>query len=102
MFSAGASSSNPGQPNSDHGKAPLGKPKDGLFLLPWDISIPEEERSQLLEYASMNEAERFLMLTLIKKIQSSPMKIDIMERWERDAFRSFEGAQEKLRKCREV
>ena len=102
MFSAGASSSNPGQPSNDRGKALVEKPKDGLFLLPWDTSIPEEVRSQLLEYASRNEAERFFELTLIKKIQSSPMKIEIMERWERDAFRSFEGAQEKLRKCKEV
>ena len=42
MFFVGASSSNPGQSSLDHGKAPAEKPKDGMFLLPWDTSIPEE------------------------------------------------------------
>ena len=61
MFSAGASSSSSGR-----GNAPLCQPRNGLFLKPWDESISEAERRQLLDYASRNEAERFLDLTLIK------------------------------------
>ena len=63
MFSAGASSSGVGR-----GKAPLYQPRNGLFLKPWDESISKSERRQLLDYASRNEAERFLDLTLIKQI----------------------------------
>ena len=102
MFSAGASSSNPGSAGasssnlersaSGHGNAPICWPPNGLFLKPWDTSITEAERKQLLDYASRHEAKRFLEITLIKQIQSSPLKIEILERWERYAFRIFEGA----------
>ena len=78
MFSAGASSL-----GADHGKAPLYQPRNGLFLKPWDESLLEAERRQLLDYASRKEAERYLDLTLIKQIQTSPLKMEIMERWER-------------------
>ena len=61
MFLAGASSSGLGR-----GRAPLCQPRNGLFLKPWDESISEAERRQLLDYASRNEAEIFLDLTLIK------------------------------------
>ena len=61
MFSAGASSS-----DADHGKAPLYQPRNGLFLKPWDESLLEAERRQLLDYASRREAERYFDLTLIK------------------------------------
>ena len=97
MFSAGASSSGLGR-----GKAPLCQPRNGLFLKPWDESISKAERRQLLDYASRNAAEMFLDLTLIKQIQSSPLKIEIMERWEKDAYRSFENAQEKMKNCGEL
>ena len=49
MFSAGASSSNPGRSSSRHDTAPPCRPRNGLFLQPWDTSISEEERRQLLE-----------------------------------------------------
>ena len=61
MFSAGSSSS-----SSGHGKTPLYQPRNGLFLKPWDESISEAEQRQLPDYASRNEAERFLDITLIK------------------------------------
>ena len=38
MFSAGAPSS-----GEDHGKAPLYKPRNGLFPKPWDESLSEAE-----------------------------------------------------------
>ena len=80
MFSAGASSS-----DVDRGKAPLYQPRNGLFLKPWYESLSEAERRQLLDYASRKEAERYLDLTLIKQIQASPLKMEIIERWEREA-----------------
>ena len=85
MFSVGESSSGA---NKDKGKAPIPeeeleklRAKEGLFLLPWDNSIPENVRIETLEYTSTDEAKRFLQLTLIKNIQSSPLKLEIMERW---------------------
>ena len=87
MFTADASSS-----GADHGKAPLYQPRNGLFLKPRDELLSEAERRQLLDYASRREAERYFDLTLIKQIEACPLKIQIMERWERDAFRCFENA----------
>ena len=43
-----------------------------------------------------------LQLTLIKQIQSSPLKLEILHRWEKDAFLNFEQAEEKLSQCREI
>ena len=97
MFSVGASSLRSGR-----GTTPLCWPRNGLFLKPWDESISEAEWRQLLDYASRNEAERFLDLTLIKQIQSSPLKIEIMERREKDAYINFENAPEKLKNCGEL
>ena len=50
----------------------------------------------------MDEAKRFLQLTLIKHIHSSPLKLEIMERWEKDAFLSFADASAKIKNCREI
>ena len=81
MFTAGASSS-----GADHGKAPLYQPRNGLLLKPWDESLSEADRRQLLDYATRKAAERYFDLTLIKQIEASPLKIQIMERWERNVF----------------
>ena len=80
----------------------LYQPRNGLLLKPWDESLSEAERRQILDYASRKEAQRYFDLTLIKQIEASPLKIQIMERWKRDAFRNFENAQEKLKACREL
>ena len=53
----------------DKGKAPiqpLYHPRNGLFLKPWDESIAEEERKQLLDFASRKEVEKYLEITLTK------------------------------------
>ena len=97
MFTAGASIS-----GADCGKAPLYQPRNGLFLKPWDESLSKVEQRQLLDFASRKEDEKYFDLTLIKQIESFSLKIQIMERWERDAFQNFENAQEKLKGCREL
>ena len=91
MFSAGDSSSGADEHyrDPDKGKAPLTEEeiaaeeeeiaaamrkltheellkKEGLFILPWDNTFPKEVCIQSLEYASTEEAKRFLQLTLIK------------------------------------
>ena len=76
--------------------------KEGLFFLPWDNTFPKEVRIQSLEYASSDEAKRFLQLTLIKNIQTSPCKLQILERWEKDAFQSFSNAYQKISECKEL
>ena len=75
MYTPGSSSSGP---SSDKGKAPiqpLYQPRNGLFLKPWDESISEEERKQLLDFASIKEAEKYLEITLTKQIAASPLKL---------------------------
>ena len=76
--------------------------KEGLFILPWDGTLPRNVRIESLEYASADEVKRFLQLTMIKNIQSSPLKLTILERWEKEAFFSFADATGKLRDCPEV
>ena len=39
---------------------------------------------------------------MIKNIQSSPMKLEILECWEKEAFVNFRDARDKLVHCREV
>lgn len=77
-------------------------PKDALFLKPWDKNLIVEERKELLDYADRQQAEKYISLTLIKEIQASPCKLQIMECWEKKAFRDLRNAEEKLRKCREI
>ena len=55
MFNLGSSFG----PSSDKGKAPvrpLCQPRNGLFLKPWDESLSEDERRQLLDFSSRREA----------------------------------------------
>ena len=107
MFSAGASSSS-SRPSSN--KAPANQltssiiptPKGGVYLYPWEDVLPKEERRKLLEETPREGAERFLELCTIQRIQSSPLKLDILERWEKEAFLSFHDAREKLIKNRDV
>ena len=102
MYIPGSSSS---RPSSVKGKAPiqpLYQPRNSLFLKPWDESISKEERKQLLDFASRKEAENYLEITLIKQIAANPLKLQILERWEQSAFRSFENAQSKLKNCKEL
>ena len=104
MFSAGSSSgADDNHRDPDKGKAPMTEEeiaaeeeeiaaamrnmareelleREGLFILPWDNTFPKEVRIQSLEYASMDEAKIFLQLTLIKQIQSSPLKLEILQR----------------------
>ena len=94
MFSAGASSSSS---RSSKGKSPvtqpttsiLPTPKGGLYLYPWEDALPEDVCTKLLEQSPREEAERFIELCTIQRIQSSPLKLEILERWERGAFVSF-------------
>ena len=82
MFTPGSSSSGP---SSDKGKAPvrpLYQSIIGIFLKPWDESLSEDERRQLLDFASRKEAKKYLDITLIKHIQATPLKLQILERWE--------------------
>ena len=62
MFSVGESSSGSGQAREDKKTALTEeelKAKEGLFLLPWDNSLPEDVRIQTLEYALTDEAKIF-------------------------------------------
>ena len=73
-----------------------------MFILPWDGALPRNVHIESLEYALADEAKRFLQLTLIKNIQSSPLKLTILEIWEKEAFFSFTDATGKLRDCPKV
>ena len=102
MFTPGSSSYGP---SIDKGKALVHlmyQPRNGLFLNPWDESLSEDERRQLLDFASRKEAEKYLEITLIKQIQATPLKLQILERWEISTFRSFENAQSKLKNFKEL
>ena len=76
--------------------------KEGLFILPWDNNFPKEVRIDSLEFASTDEAKIFLQLTLVQNIQTSPCKLQILERWEKDAFQSFADAYPNISECREL
>ena len=56
MFTLGSSSS---RPSSDKGKThvrSLYQSRIGIFLEPWDESLSEYERRQMLDFASRREA----------------------------------------------
>ena len=82
MFTPGSSSSGLSRDKDKAPIQPLYQQRNGLFLKPWDESIAEEERKQLMYFASKKEVEKYLEITLIKQIASSPLELQILEIWE--------------------
>ena len=62
----------------------------------------EEEREEFLNCASKNEADKYLEISLIQQINASPMKIQILERWEKEAFKGLENSMHQLQKLNHV
>ena len=80
MFSYGASSSS----NK--------KSKLRIFNDP----LSEEGREDFLNCGSKKEADKYLSLSLIQKLNASPLKIQILDRWEKQAFKGVENAMHQL------
>ena len=64
--------------------------------------LTEEEREDFLNCASKNEADKCLALSLIQQVNSSPMKIQILERWEKQAHKGLENAMRQLQQLNHV
>ena len=58
--------------------------------------LSEEEREDFLNCASKKEADKYLALSLIQQVNASPLKIQILERWEKQAFKGLENALHQL------
>ena len=64
------------------------KPKVRIFNDP----LLEEEREDFLNCASKKEADKYMALSVIQQVNASPLKIQILERWEKQAFKGLENA----------
>ena len=62
----------------------------------------EEEREYFLNCASKKEADKYLALSLIQQVNSSPLKIQILEIWEKEAFKRLENALHQLQQLNHV
>ena len=58
--------------------------------------LSEEEREDFLNCASKKEANKYLALSLIQQVNASPLKIQILERWEKQAYKGLENAMRQL------
>ena len=54
--------------------------------------LSEEEREDFFNCANKREAEKYLALSLFRQINASLMKIQILERWEKEAFKGLENS----------
>ena len=86
MFSYGASSSS------------SKKSKAHIFNDP----LSEEEREDFLNCANKKEADKYLALCLIQQVNASPLKIKILERWEKQAFKGLENSMHQLQQLNHV
>ena len=64
--------------------------------------LSEEEREDFLNCASKKEADKYLALSLIQQVNASPLKIQILERWEKQAFKGLENAMHQLQQLNHV
>jgi hypothetical protein len=58
------------------------------------------ERQKLIEKVSRENAKRYMSATLISQIISSPLRIEILEKWEKGAFLGHDRAHDKLSRGR--
>ena len=58
--------------------------------------LSEEEREYVLNCASKKKADKYLALSFIQQVNASPLKIKILERWEKQAFKGLENAMYQL------
>ena len=56
----------------------------------------EEEREDFFNCSNKKEADKYLALSLIQQVNASPLKIQILERWEKQAFKGLENAMYQL------
>ena len=56
----------------------------------------EEEREDSFNCAHKKEADKYMSLSLIQQVNASPMKIKILERWEKQAFKDLENSLHQL------
>ena len=64
--------------------------------------MSEEEREDFFNCASKKEADKYLSLSLIQQVNASPIKIQILERWEKQAFKGLENAMHQLQQLNHV
>ena len=64
--------------------------------------LTEEEREDVLNCASQKEADKYLALSLIQQVNASPLKIQILERWKKQAFKGLENAMHQLQQLNHV
>ena len=58
--------------------------------------LTEEEREDFLNCSSKKEVDKYLTLSLIQQVNASPLKIQILERWEKQAYKGLENAMHQL------
>ena len=64
--------------------------------------LSKEERDNFLNYASKKEVDRYLAFFVIHQINTSAMKIQILERWEKEAFKGLENSLYQLQNLNHV
>ena len=64
--------------------------------------LSEEEREDFFNCASKKEADKYLALSLIQKVNASPLKIQILGRWEKQGFKGLENAPRQLKQLNHV
>ena len=73
-----------------YGESSSSKKKSKLQI--FNEPLLGEERAYFLNCASKKEADKYLALSLIQQVNASPLKIQILERWEKQAFKGLENA----------
>ena len=64
--------------------------------------LSEEEREVFFICANKKEADKYLTFSLIQEVNASPLKIQILERWEKQAFKGLENAMHQLQQLHHV
>ena len=83
-----------------YGASSLSNKKSKLRI--FNDPLSEEEREDFLNCASKKEADKYQALSLLQQVNASRLKIQILERWEKQAFKGLENALHQLQQLNHV
>ena len=82
----------------EHPARQIKKPRSRSSMIP----CQKKKENIFLNCTSKKEADKYLELSLIQQVNASPLKIQFLERWEKQAFKGLENSLHQLQQLNHV